>query len=129
MPGADDDRPQDARLDQHDRAHVVLRNPVLPPGHLAHQALVRMRFVVRRVAPLEVAQPKDDERHGDNADSAVPGGRLPPLAKRPLVNPSASPKPKIFRTWLAKLISGISRRVDGEHIPYDQQPVTEEKRD
>src|SRR5215218_8768868 len=128
MPGADNGRPQDARLDEHDRAHMALRNPVLPLGHLAHQALVRMRFVVRRVAPLEVAQPKDDKRYGGNQtkQSEEHGSRHWP---KDLSKPKRIAETQNFQDMARQADKRDQQESRGEHIPYDQQPVTEEKRD
>ena len=60
MAGAEQRHAQDAGLDENDAAHVVLRDPILAAGHLAQQALVDRRRIVRGVAPFEPAQPQDD---------------------------------------------------------------------
>ncbi len=65
MSGADDDRAQHAGLDQHDRSHVILRDPVLALRHLAHHLLVDRRRILRRIAPFEPAQPGEDADGGE----------------------------------------------------------------
>ena len=47
MAGAEQRHAQHAGLDQHDAAHVVLRDPILAPRHLAQFALVDRRRLVR----------------------------------------------------------------------------------
>ena len=79
MPGAEQRHAQDAGFDEDDAAHVVLRNPVLAARHLAQQALVDRRRIMRGIAPFEPAQPQDDCRTGEGeaqqAEQDGPGGR------------------------------------------------------
>src|SRR5260370_591554 len=52
MAGTEERRAQDARLDEDNAAHVILRNPILAAGHLAQQLPVDWRVGIGGVTPV-----------------------------------------------------------------------------
>jgi hypothetical protein len=68
-------RPEHARLHQNDAAHVVLRDPILPLGHLADQLDRGRRAVLRRIATLEPADPQQHGRQGEKHSGHEPQQR------------------------------------------------------
>ena len=132
MADSDEEGPQHARFDQHQRAHVVLHYPILATDHLAQQVLVGLGPIVRRVPPLDVAEPQHQKRdrrgQAQESQEHCPGnsGEDGPDIRRVADEPQG----------LQHIANAPHHRGEhdggddyiGEHDSRDQQPAPREKR-